>query len=230
VKNIIITGASGGLGKELTRIAAGIVGYRVIAVARNLKSIDSIKAVEGSEIVCIPVDLSVEENVDGLVQHIFRFGWSLDGLILSAAAFEKTDISNFRWANLENLFRINCFAPFSLCTKLSTLIAPGGHIVLVSSMGGYQGSAKYSGNSGYCMSKGAMNIMGECLSSEFSKNGILVNVVCPGAIKTDMLRKAFPDYDGGVAPDLMANWLWNFFESGRFLFNGAVLPVTKSSI
>lgn len=229
-KNILITGASRGLGYELAMKAASVKGNRVIAVARNSGLLQQIPVHTDSEIIPFSTDLGSETDVQLLVKQVRDFGWLLDGMILNAGVFEKTDVRHATWSELDRLMRVNCYASFTLCGSLSDSVVRGGHIVLLSSMGGFQGSRKFPGNTAYCMSKGALSIMGECMAAELKNKEISVNVVCPGAIRTDMLKQAFPEYAGGVSAKALSDWLWDYFEKGRAIFNGTIVPVCTSDL
>jgi 3-oxoacyl-[acyl-carrier protein] reductase len=230
VKNVLITGASKGLGLEIAKLAASQPGYRILAISRDTRSLKTLSINENSELLTWNLDLGVEDSVGQFISEIKHRNWQFDGMILNAGIFKKSDINSVSWMELDILFRVNCFAPFSLCSGLSSNMDKGAHVILVSSMGGFQGSREFPGNTGYCMSKGALSIMGECMAAELQEKGIRVNVVCPGAVKTQMLKEAFPDFQGGVDAKAMAEWLWNYYKEGRDLFNGVILPVTSGVI
>jgi 3-oxoacyl-[acyl-carrier protein] reductase len=229
MKNLLITGAGKGLGLEIIRMAALDSGYRIFAVARDISNIESVECCQGTEIVGISCDLGIEMQVRDLVDRIKEYDGILDGMILNAGVFLRTPLESSSWTDLERLMRVNCYSCFSLSAGLSEKMSSGSHIILVSSMGGFQGSSKFAGNTGYCMSKGAMTTLGECLSSEYAGRNIAVNVVCPGAVRTSMLSQAFPEYEGGVSPKYMGTWLWAFYKEGRSLFNGRVIPISTQN-
>ena len=76
---------------------------------------------------------------------------------------------------------------------------------------GFQGSSKYLGLSGYSASKGALITLTECLTAnEFKEDDISVNALALGAVGTEMLASAFPDYKAPLTPKQMANPLSRF--------------------
>ena len=104
-----------------------------------------------------------------------------------------------------------------------------GHVINISSMGGVQGSSKFSGLSAYSSSKGALIILTELLAEEFNKTGPSFNVLALGAVQTKMLEKAFPGYKSNTTPKKMAEYILNFSLSGHRFFNGKVIPVSLST-
>ena len=70
-------------------------------------------------------------------------------------------------------------------------------------MGGVQGSVKFPGLSAYSSSKGALTILTECLAEEFKDTPHRFNVLALGAVQTEMLSKAFPDYQAPLSKSLI---------------------------
>ncbi len=77
-------------------------------------------------------------------------------------------------------------------------------------MGGFQGSSKFPGLSAYSTAKGALSILTECLAVEFEEKKVSVNALALGAVQTDMLEKAFPEYKAPISPIEMAEYIENF--------------------
>ena len=92
-------------------------------------------------------------------------------------------------------------------------------------MGGFQGSAKYSGLSYYSASKAALACLTECLANEFTGFGISVNCLALGSVQTEMLNEAFPGYKAPVDAKQMAEYISGFALTGHKFFNGKILPV-----
>ena len=109
-----------------------------------------------------------------------------------------------------------------LCTPY---MKQGGHIVNISSMGGIQGSSKFKGLSAYSTAKGALSILTECLALELAEFNIKVNALALGAVQTEMLNQAFPDYKAPLSAQEMANYICQFTTVEHKYFNGQVLSV-----
>ena len=105
----------------------------------------------------------------------------------------------------------------------------GGHVVVVSSMGGIQGSSKFPGLAAYSSSKGAVITLAELLAEEYKETGPSFNALALGAVQTEMLEAAFPGYRAPVTAAEMAAFIMDFAQTGHNYFNGKVLPVSNST-
>ncbi len=222
-KNILITGAGNGIGFELVKIAAN-QGHKVIAVSRNINSIKSLAGIDSYSI-----DITKERLVKSLITKLKSKNIRLDIIINNAGAlvnkpFEKTTIEAFK-----RLYDVNVFAVASIIRQSLPIINKNGHVINISSMGGVQGSSKFSGLSAYSSSKGALIILTELLAEEFNKTGPSFNALALGAVQTKMLEKAFPGYESNTTPKQMAEYILNFSLSGHRFFNGKVIPVSLST-
>jgi NAD(P)-dependent dehydrogenase (short-subunit alcohol dehydrogenase family) len=99
---------------------------------------------------------------------------------------------------------------------------------LISSMGGLQGSKKFSGLSGYSAAKGTLTILAECLAEEWKQDNISVNCLCLGAVNTEMLQEAFPGYKAPVEPQDMARYICQFALDAHQFMNGRIIPIALS--
>ena len=222
-KNILITGAGNGIGLELVKIAAN-QGHKVIAVSRNINSIKSLAGVNSYSI-----DITKDRLVKSLITKLKSENIRLDIIINNAGAlinkpFEKTTIEAFK-----KLYDVNVFGVVSIIRQSLPIMNKNGHVINISSMGGVQGSSKFSGLSAYSSSKGALIILTELLAEEFNKTGPSFNALALGAVQTKMLEKAFPGYESNTTPKQMAEYILNFSLSGHRFFNGKVIPVSLST-
>ena len=96
-------------------------------------------------------------------------------------------------------------------------------------MGGFQGSSKFKGLSHYSASKAALANLTECLAEEFKMDGLVFNALALGAVQTEMLAEAFPNYKAPVTPEQMGEFIANFSLNGKSFFNGKILPVSLST-
>jgi len=128
--------------------------------------------------------------------------------------------------DFERVFNVNVKSVFVLIQSLLPLFNRDAHIVNISSMGGFQGSAKFPGLSIYSASKGALAVLSECLAEEFKERNIKVNCLALGAVQTEMLANAFPGYQAPVIARDMAKFISDFAMNGHRFFNGKVIPVS----
>ncbi|MGZ3751764.1 MAG: SDR family NAD(P)-dependent oxidoreductase, partial [Mucilaginibacter sp.] len=112
---------------------------------------------------------------------------------------------------------------------LLPLMGANSHIVNIGSMGGFQGSAKFSGLSAYSASKAALHTLTECLAAELVDRQIKVNCLALGSAQTEMLEKAFPGYESPVMAFEMGKYIADFALTGHRFFNGKILPVAVTT-
>ncbi|HBK70908.1 MAG TPA: short-chain dehydrogenase, partial [Flavobacteriaceae bacterium] len=104
----------------------------------------------------------------------------------------------------------------------------GSHVLAISSMGGIQGSMKFPGLAAYSSSKGAIITLFELLAEEYKEEGIAFNTLALGAVQTEMLAEAFPDYKAPTTAKEMAEYIFDFALTGNQFYNGKVLQVSSS--
>lgn len=231
--NIIITGASSGVGRETAKILADIPGNKVIVIARNGMKIQSLSGecnIKRHETVVQPIQFDLATgDIDQLAQQINRQFGKIDVLINNAGAILNKPLGQITALEIDNVFDVNVKAPLLLTQALLPIMNPGAHVVNISSMGGVQGSVKFPGLSVYSASKGALVVLTECLALELAEKNISVNCLAFGAVQTEMLSKAFPGYEAPVSAQKMAEFVADFAINGHKFFNGKVLPVSLST-
>ena len=228
--NIIITGASSGIGHALVKQLSQDENHKILAIARNEERLKALKAAcrFPQNIDYISFDLSVEdfEPLEVAIKNHFS---SVDILVNNAALILHKNFVDSTDRDCKRLFRVNILAPIRLTRIVHPLFNKKAHIVNIGSMGGVQGSVKFAGLSLYSASKAALATLTECLAVEFEKDDIAVNCLCFGAVATEGLKKAFPDYEAPISADEMATFTADFVCNGNRFFNGKVLPVATST-
>lgn len=228
--NIVVTGASGGIGYEVVKRLAVDKGNKIIAIARSLEGLNKLlDDCPNQNVFPISFDLSEISNYETLIKAISDHCSSVDVLLNNAGTILNKPFKNITPEDLESIYNINVFSPFQLIRKMLSLFNKNAHIVNISSMGGFQGSSKFAGLSAYSSSKAALSCITECLAEELKEDQISVNCLAIGAVQTKMLEKAFPGYVAPVHPVQMAEFISNFCINGRKYFNGKVLPVSLST-
>lgn len=226
-KNIIITGTSRGIGFELVNYF-GQKEHQVLALTRNGRNIDVLQNTY-KNITALEVDITKEKDLDSVSSFIQDKWEKVDIIIHNAGAlihkpFIKTTTKDFL-----NIYKINVFAIADLTRKMLPNLQKGSHVVAISSMGGIQGSVKFAGLSAYSSSKGAVITLMELLAEEYKDSGIAFNTLALGAVQTEMLSQAFPDFKAPVTATEMAKYIANFSLVGNKYYNGKVLPVSNST-
>ena len=222
MKNVIITGASRGIGFELTKLFCD-KGYKVIALSRSISKLNI------PNVTTYELDISCEKSILKTVKLILNDFSQVDILINNAGSFINKPFSETSFNDFESIYKVNVFG----LAELIRLLLPGfhkkSHVVNISSIGGIGGSSKFPGLSAYSSSKGALNILTEMLSEEFKDSGPSFNCLALGAVQTEMLEEAFPGFQAKVSPLEMANYIYNFSTEGNKLFNGKTIPVSNSN-
>ena len=222
---VVITGASRGIGKELINFFLEN-NMHVIAISSHVEKVKSNTLVK-----TISADFTNPEEVFAVAEKIKKSTKEVSILINNAATLVSKPFNEISVGDFENTYRINVQAPFFLTQQLVPVmgITKPAHIVNISSMGGFMGSAKFAGLSAYSSSKGALTTLTECLAEELKDKNIRANCLCLGAVNTEMLKQAFPGYQADMNPKQMAQYIGEFALSGHTYFNGKVLPVSFST-
>ena len=195
-KNIIVTGTSGGMGREMVSLFAEN-GAAVFAHARKESREHKNYCVDlekkyGAKIYPVYFELTDTNEIKEAVKEIRSYKLPIDGLVNNAGV---TNNRLFQMESMDEVRRqmeVNFFAPYLLTQYISKLMIRNkkGSIVNISSSAALDGN---SGKSAYGASKAALLTMTLSISEELAASGIRANVICPGVTDTDMLF-TMPDY------------------------------------
>lgn len=186
----IITGSSRGIGKS-TALLLAQRGHRVVVSSRNQDScqlvVDEIKA-QGGEAIAIACHIGHEEQLKALVEETIQTYQRIDSLIVNAASnpvygpSDQVDQKAF-----DVIMRNNVYASMRLAHLATPAMktAPSPSVVFVSSIAGQFGNRAIGV---YGMSKAAENQLVRNLALELGPQGIRVNAVAPGLVKTDFAQ------------------------------------------
>jgi len=224
-KQIVITGASRGIGKETSKKLAEL-GHQVIAISRSKGLLNQLKDDYPNNIVPLSLDITDSSAGEIISNYLSENNLEIDGLIHNAGVLINKPFINQTRADWQKQFEVNVMAPALLTKDLHRFFKNGSHIVTISSMGGYQGSSKFPGLSVYSATKGGLSILTECIATEFSDKNISCNSLCLGAVQTEMLEQAFPGIEAPVEPEEIAEYISEFVLNGHKFYNGQILPVT----
>jgi NAD(P)-dependent dehydrogenase (short-subunit alcohol dehydrogenase family) len=232
--NIIVTGASRGIGFEVVKLLSKDLQHNIFALARGKEGLERLEQVCESEngaknVHIFPFDLLAGNCRETLLPAIIARLDHIDILINNAGflihkPFEMMDEDDF-----DRVFGANVKSIFILIKNLLPHFSANAHIVNIGSMGGFQGSVKFPGLSLYSASKGALAIMTECLAEELKERQIKVNCLALGSAQTEMLEEAFPGYHSPLTAAEMAAYIADFSIHGHRYFNGKILPVSVTT-
>jgi NAD(P)-dependent dehydrogenase (short-subunit alcohol dehydrogenase family) len=225
--NIVITGAGKGIGLALVRRFLQSPEHHVWACSRD---ISALQALHSPQLFTEVLDIATTPAADIVANVSSRFN-KVDILVHKAGIlinkpFETSDLEDWK-----RVFDVNLFSVVKINQALLPLLckSAAAHIVHVGSMGGVQGSAKFPGLSAYSASKAALANLTECMAEELNSLGIHVNCLALGAVNTEMLRQAFPNYTADMSSDQVAEFMYDFSVNRRQFFNGKIIPVATST-
>ncbi len=190
-KNIVITGAGGGIGlvaaKRFAKEGAFVIGLELNAAACE-KAAAEIRA-EGGKCLYIACDISSEESVDKAFDEIAATVDHLDGLYNNASVFLNgrdgplADIDPAIW---NKVIGINLNGTY-YCTRraLPMMMEKGGSVIHTASSAGVTGIPACAA---YTATKGAMVTLTRSMAVDYGKYKIRTNCIAPAAIATDMVK------------------------------------------
>ncbi|WP_438425310.1 SDR family NAD(P)-dependent oxidoreductase [Aquimarina macrocephali] len=225
MKNIIITGASRGIGYEMAKLFAD-EGHQVLALSRNEKPID---ALQHKNIHTFSFDICNPQDLKKMSNYISSSWKQVDVLINNAGKLLNKPFSEISTQDFEEVYKVNVFGVAEITRLTLPYMKSGSHVVTVSSMGGIQGSMKFPGLAAYSSSKGAVITLSELLAEEYKESGIAFNVLALGAVQTEMLEEAFPGYQAPLTAIEMAKYIKEFSLNGNKFYNGKALQVSSST-
>lgn len=220
---ILITGASKGVGLEVVKFF--LEHHKVIAVSRSPVNFTH------PHLFYIQGDIKDRQTIEQCKQYLSDRNEALDVLINNAGYLIHKPFENISREDLYAVYETNVFAPFLWIKEMLPYLkkSSNAHIVNITSMGGITGTQKFPGLSVYSSSKGALSILTECLAEELKTHHISCNALALGAVQTEMLASAFPNYKAPLSPAEMAQFIGWFAINGQKFFNGKILPVAVST-
>jgi NAD(P)-dependent dehydrogenase (short-subunit alcohol dehydrogenase family) len=192
----LVTGASRGLGLALARALADR-GWRLVLDARAEGPLESARAELASltEVTALPGDVSDAQHRAALIEAA---GGRLDLLVNNASVLGPSPqprLADYPLAELEEVYRVNVFAPLALVQLALPLLRPGGCVVNVTSDAAVDA---YPGWGGYGSAKAALDQLTRVLAAEHPE--LRVYAVDPGDMNTRLQQEAFPGEDVSDRP------------------------------
>jgi 3-oxoacyl-[acyl-carrier protein] reductase len=197
LRNVIVTGASRGLGLAIAT-ALVAAGYRVLAVARRsasegLRELEAASAAsKQGEVQFHSFDLLETKRMGELLAKLRKEAGPLYGLVNNAGIGTAGVLAMMRDQDIEKLIRLNTLSPIMLTRHVvrSMMSEGAGRIVNVASI---VGSTGFQGLSVYSATKAALIGFTRSLAREVGPLGITVNALAPGFIDTDMTHGMPPE-------------------------------------
>ena len=204
-KLLLITGVSSGFGRALAEQALAD-GHRVAGTVRNAQAAAAFEALCPARAHARLLDVTQFDAIDGVVAEIEANLGAVDVLVNNAGYGHEGILEESPLSDMRRQFEVNVFGPVAMIKAVlpSMRTRRRGHIVNVTSMGGY---LTMPGIAYYCGSKFALEGISDTLAREVRAFGIAVTAVAPGSFRTDwagrsMQRTArsIADYDALFDP------------------------------
>ncbi len=195
-KNVLITGASGGIGGEIARALHG-AGATVALSGTRVEPLQALANELGERVHVLPCNLGDKEAVEALPKQATEAMGSVDILVNNAGITRDNLFMRMSDDEWQSVIDINMTATMKLCKGVirGMMKARWGRIVNISSVVGAIGNP---GQANYAASKAGMVGFSKALAHEVASRGITVNAVAPGFITTAMTEKLTDDQKAGL--------------------------------
>ncbi len=190
-KNILVTGASSGIGKNIA-VYLSKLGANVHMAARNeIKLKETYTELEPGNHSYYSIDLLNLSSIEGMLDNICSDGKKISGIVHSAGISKTVPIQFLKSEDLNSIMTINFYSFMELVKHFTKRKYSGevGSLVAISSISSKVGAR---GLAAYCASKGALDSAIRSLAVDLAPRNIRVNSIAPSMIKTQI-------YDGLVS-------------------------------
>ncbi len=186
-KNIIVTGASGGIGSSIVKKLSD-VGSNVLASGTKIEKLENLKS-QSNSIKILKFDISQNDKIEKFIENATNeLGGNLDCIVNNAGITQDNLAIRMSLDEWQKVIDLNLTSTF-LLSKFSIkkmLKNKSGKIINITSIVGHTGNI---GQSNYAASKAGIVAMSKSLAIEYAKKNINVNCISPGFIKTKMTDK-----------------------------------------
>ena len=186
-KNIIVTGASGGIGNAIIK-KLNEAGANILASGTRIEKLDELKK-NFENIKILKFDISQSDKIEEFIENAtIELGGSLDGIVNNAGITQDNLAIRMNLDEWQKVININLTSTF-LMSKFAIkkmLKNKSGKIVNITSVVGHTGNL---GQANYTASKAGIVAMSKSLAIEYAKKNININCISPGFIKTAMTDK-----------------------------------------
>ncbi|PCE65586.1 SDR family NAD(P)-dependent oxidoreductase [Salinivibrio sp. YCSC6] len=181
MKQVVITGATSGIGEQLARDYAR-QGWRVIACGRNQDKLDAMQR-DHTSLERLVFDATDRDQTH---QALGALSASSDLVILNAGTCEYIDYGKIDVPLFKRVFDINVFGVLNCIEALQASFVPGTHLAIVGSSASYMPLPRAEA---YGASKAAISYLANTLSVDLAHQGVTVSLISPGFVKTPLTDK-----------------------------------------
>ena len=191
-KNIIVTGASGGIGNSIIE-KLNQAGANILASGTKIEKLDVLKS-KFENIKILKFDISQSDKIEEFIENATKeLGGNLDCIINNAGVTQDNLAIRMSLEEWKKVIDINLTSTFLMSKSAikKMLKNKSGRIVNITSVVGHTGNL---GQANYTASKAGIIAMSKSLAIEYAKKNININCISPGFIKTDMTDKISEDF------------------------------------
>jgi NAD(P)-dependent dehydrogenase (short-subunit alcohol dehydrogenase family) len=234
----VVTGASRGIGAA-TAAALADAGAHVVLAARDRAALDEVTARikdAGGKATPVPTDVADEAAVERLFSEVNRIG-QVSALVCAAGVLTNAPFAGTTSKLWHETLGVNLTGTFFCCRAAFTAMvgasagagAGGGRIVTIGSLSGVYATEKFPGLAAYNVSKFGVIGLTEAIAVEGKEHGISAICLSPGAVDTEMLRKANPALRPGLTPADVGELIVALLDSPLAQVSGANIPLFSNA-
>jgi len=228
----LVTGASRGIGAA-TATAVAAAGAHVVLAARDRSALDGVAGRirdAGGQAAAVPTDVSDEASVERLFAAVQQVG-PVSVLVCAAGVLTPAPFAGTTSALWHETLGVNLTGTFLCCRAAFTAMVSGGggRIVNIASLSGVYATEKFPGLAAYNVSKFGVIGLTEAIAVEGKEHGISAICLSPGAVDTEMLRRANPALRPGLTPDDVAELIVALLDSPLAPVSGANIPLFSNA-
>jgi NAD(P)-dependent dehydrogenase (short-subunit alcohol dehydrogenase family) len=228
----VVTGASRGIGAA-TAAAAAAAGAHVVLAARDRQALDGVAAQikdAGGQATPVPTDVSDEAAVERLFAAAAGIG-QLSALVCAAGVLTNAPFAGTTSTMWHETLGVNLTGTFLCCRAAFTAMVPAGEgrMVNIASLSGVYATEKFPGLAAYNVSKYGVVGLTEAVAVEGKAHGISAICLSPGAVDTEMLRRANPALRPGLTPDDVGELIVALLDSPLAPVSGANIPLFSNA-
>ncbi len=233
--NILVTGATSGMGEAMTKHFVSL-GARVIAVGRNQEKLDSLKAYESDRVVPIQANLQDVYGIKPVFDRCKASGIMIDGIAHCAGITLNCPLRANSSRQTEDMMRVNFGVLVDICNIASgkRYVNEGAVIVAMSSTASFCAA---KGTATYAASKAAVNSLVKTAAVELAPRKIRINAIAPSMVNTPMYKRTIEEIPnmanvvasqqpfGLIEPDYIAKIAaWLMSDDAKYI-TGVTIPV-----
>jgi len=214
-------------------VALAAAGAHVVLAARDRAALDRVAdriRETGGQAVPVPTDVSDEAAVERLYASVERVG-PLGALVCAAGVLTPAPFAGTTSALWHETLGVNLTGTFLCCRAAFTAMAAAGQgrILNISFLNDAATTEKFPGLAAYNVSKYGVIGLTEAIAVEGKAHGISAVCLSPGAVDTEMLRRANPALRPGLTPDDVAELIVALLDSPLAMASGANIPLFSNA-